>query len=667
MLRFLLSFVLLLALAVRADFSNSDKRNLLTALDSPQGVTILGGKYTVFNIDQYGNLDDENPIKSSSEQNKWTVQKGEAWKTTPIVGDSCIRSNLGVGKDYDGRQISLTFQVTGPGVFSFYYKTSTYSAYFSDYIIAYIDGEEAGFQAEGYDEEGTGNGDWQLKEEEDVSENFISIVVPGGPVTINEEEGDPREYLHTGEDALWQHEITFVFYKDEPYYEDYDDNGKPIGSSYVPDGPVKPIKPDKDDYDGDLDAYNEDLNVYNEEELPYYNTALANFGNCVWLDGVTWTPEEPTLDFVEEELVAYDEGIIPLVTNADELNFQVHYTTNGTIPTENSPLYNSEDGILVTRSCVIHAKMFRNSTTPYEPELMISAPVTILTSPPELTATTQEDGSVLVTANAYEGNTIRYTTNGKAPTATSSVWPGDLSLSEPTTVQALCTRPGLSASEVVSLEVTRCAPPVVTCLENGVVEPNAVFTGEGLSIEASAEEGSTLRYSLNSGVSQPYFEAVSAGDSQTIAVQAIQDGFLPSEPVVVTARKATATQEIGPGLKPGWNLVELPLALTAASIARLGEDWAVYTFDNSTGCYQKPSVLYPGEVVLLFVPKEAATTTLLGAEVGISPVPERGWNLLAPLVKPANSTLWRWNGNTFEPVAPSDFTPGEPLLIYRSR
>ena len=118
-----------------ADFSSTDKRNLLTALDNPSGVTILGGKYTIFNMDPYGSLDYENPIKSVTEKNMWVVQKDTedgVFGTRPLVGGSCIRSNLGTGsKDYDARQLSLTFQVTGPGVFSFYYKTSTWSAHSS--------------------------------------------------------------------------------------------------------------------------------------------------------------------------------------------------------------------------------------------------------------------------------------------------------------------------------------------------------------------------------------------------------------------------------------------------------------------------------------------------------------------------------------------------------
>ncbi len=658
--RFLL--FLLLACCAWADFSTSDKKKILEALDNPEGVTLLGGKLTVFRLDMYGNLDDENPIKSTTERNEWTVQKGAKYNTSPVVGDTCVRSALGTGKDYDARQISLTFQVTGPGTFGFFFRTSTYSAFMGDYLIAYIDGQEAGFQADGYDEEGTGEYNWTADTEEEDGENHIFLTIPAGPVAFDEEDGDPREYEHKGDDALWQHEVTFVFYKDEPYYDDYYDSGQPKSSSYVPDGPFKPVKPVKADYDGDMEAYNYDLEIYNEEELPYYNTALANFGNCVWLDGFTWEPAVPTLEFLADSMEVVDEAGIPLATNAEDLNYQVRYTTDGSVPTADSPLYDSEGGILVTRSCTLTAKMFANATTAYEPELVATASVIVTASEPVLAKSAREDDSLLISAsNPYDANVIRFTTDGSAPTERSPVWSADLVLTEPATIQAICTREGVSPSAPASLTVIRCDAPTVPCLDGETPSTNGIFTGDALTVTALAPEGATLWYSLDGAAELEYTTALTLADGQTVALRARQDGCLPSEPVTVTARQATELA-VGPGLVPGWNLVAIPLTLADASASELLQTWPTFSVDSETGAFVRATALAPGQAVLLFVPADSnATVTLRG--IPAAATPRRGWNLLPLDEFPANTTPWRWDGHAFQAVTPDAFEPGKPYLF----
>ncbi|MBP1583805.1 MAG: hypothetical protein J6866_07605, partial [Victivallales bacterium] len=216
----------LLTIAV-SEAAASLASDILAAVDAPSTITYLGSTYVKYKLVKdddgaYSIATDDNwdpIIDKRTTECKWEIQKKEVVNTFPKQGSSCLHSTIGTGKlENDAQYAALTFQVTGPGIFSFWYKTSTFSAKTSDYLTVIVDGKDMNFTAEGYDEYGDGSVTWEQ----------CSIEIPGG--TYDQDDGT-RQYSHS---SPYEHEVTFIFYKDEPAY-DYDwDKDK---FTYVEDGP----------------------------------------------------------------------------------------------------------------------------------------------------------------------------------------------------------------------------------------------------------------------------------------------------------------------------------------------------------------------------------------------------------------------------------------------
>lgn len=81
-------------------------------------------------------------VNSNAESNsKWYVQSSGQYSTKACKGTTCLRTSVGSAQATDDALIvSLTVRVYGPGVFTFNYKTST--SEFGDYITVFVDGEE---------------------------------------------------------------------------------------------------------------------------------------------------------------------------------------------------------------------------------------------------------------------------------------------------------------------------------------------------------------------------------------------------------------------------------------------------------------------------------------------------------------------------------------------
>ncbi|MBR0459793.1 MAG: chitobiase/beta-hexosaminidase C-terminal domain-containing protein [Victivallales bacterium] len=671
--RLILCVLAVCACRVQGGFSLQKQAEIADALDCPPDVILLGGKNVEFRRTN-GQIDEENPIQKNEEDCRWTVQTEEYLWTKPIVGNSCIRSTIGTGEPkYDARYITLTFQVTGAGVFSFYYKTSTKSAKDSDYLTVLVDGEQTNFVVEGMDETGDGSNDWADEDGEPAESNYVSVFIDGGVVDISE--GDPRLYVHTGYDALREHEITFQFYKDEPMYTSFhDEDGSPRSHSYVPDGPVMPVKPKRDDFKGKDVTKAEAEEKYQEALAEYYaaveayNTALPYFGNCVWLDGIEWEPIEPELSFFEDEFVFEDEGAVTVEANEDELEAFLYYSVDGTYPTPFNEASScvSGDEIEFTTSCRVFVVMYPSETVETDPIALLRADCTVVASPPTLESETLEDGTVRVTASIeYDANLVRYTTDGSDPTEKSPVMgAGGVILTQAATVRAICTRKGVTPSEVVELEVEQCAVPVVTCYDGTAVETGGLYTGDALTVVAVSEDGDDLEYSLNGGEWTEYAAPLALTDGQTCTIRAVWVDSVASESVSVTARKADASAVWKAGeLSSGWNLLGIPMELTDASRNALFA-WQVMRWDVATGTYVHADTVPAGEAVMVFVPGgNTLSLELHGKNVKV--LPPSGWSLWAPPKRENGVSYWKWDAGRFVAVPASKFVAGNGYLVNR--
>ena len=138
----------------------------------------------------------------------------------------------------------------------------------------------------------------------------------------------------------------------------------------------------------------------------------------------------------------------------------IRFTTNGSDPTEASTQYSSP--ITVSTTTTIKAKAFRSGWTPSataSATYTITPSGTVATptfSPPGGTYTSSQSVSISCTTT---GATIRYTTNGSEPTATSPAYSTPINVTSTKTIKAKGFKDGWTPSATASATYTISSPP----------------------------------------------------------------------------------------------------------------------------------------------------------------------------------------------------------------
>jgi alpha-tubulin suppressor-like RCC1 family protein len=167
----------------------------------------------------------------------------------------------------------------------------------------------------------------------------------------------------------------------------------------------------------------------------------------------------------------------------------IRYTTDGTEPTGGSTAYASP--VAVTTSLVLKSKAFKSGwadsdtrTDTYTLNLGTAAA-------PQLSpvAGTYVD-SLAVTMTGPAGATVRYTTDGTEPTASSTAYTSAVTLTVTTTVKARSYHPAYTASATTTVAYTvKVGTPGFN--------PGAGTYAIGQVVTASGPPGATLRYTVN--------------------------------------------------------------------------------------------------------------------------------------------------------------------------
>ena len=493
-------------------------------MDGQKGITLLSSSIIVFKvlkdgyntdyeyIDEDGGWEIENRVKKSETKpgkcEGWTVQSGPKWNVLPVKGKSCLRSDLPTdcNKDSDAQLARLVFKVYGPGTFSFLCRTAT--AY-GDSVNVYVDGEISPDTpaADGYGSEAEYG--WGYAADDKDKEDYRGLY------SVNIEEGvAPEGSAYAG---TYFHEIRLEFEKDLPQY-DTDENDKVY---YVKDGP----DPDDVEY----------------EEIKDY------FRNCVWIDDVSWEPAPVTFAF-EEDNEFENVATVFIATNAASFGYMVKYTTDGTNPVKTSLDYDFENGIVLLKDATLKASVFykdvadmngNGNTTEILKYTNGDVDVDTLNVRIKATApsiavdeTLSTDKAVaIVISKGYEANVIRYTTDGTDPTDGSPVYDAPIMLTEPKTIKAICTRDGITSSEVTSFEF-------------GEVEKPSIAIDKDLSTDLSVavvlstdNEFSVIKYTLDGTeptVQSPVYESpIMLTEPKTVKAICALYGVIPSESVAI--------------------------------------------------------------------------------------------------------------------------------------
>lgn len=192
----------------------------------------------------------------------------------------------------------------------------------------------------------------------------------------------------------------------------------------------------------------------------------------------------------------------------------IHYTTNGSTPTVNSPAYSTP--IAVTASMTIKAFATRTGWTDSAVAAAAYSIVNLVADPTFTPpAGTYWEPKQVVIACATEGAEIRYTTNGSEPTATSTLYSTPVDASTSLTIRAKAFRTDWTASAVASAAYAfACAKPTFSPDGGTIHSPQSVTI-------RSATPGATIRFTtdrtLPTGTS-PAYSAPIAVDSDTTVV-----------------------------------------------------------------------------------------------------------------------------------------------------
>ncbi len=172
----------------------------------------------------------------------------------------------------------------------------------------------------------------------------------------------------------------------------------------------------------------------------------------------------------------------------------IHYTIDGSAPTASSPTYGSPFMLTATKTVkAIAMKTGMVNSSVASQSVTVSRVATPTISPAGgLFSVSQQVTMSCATSSAA----IHYTTDGSAPTASSPIYNGAITLNSTTTVKALAVKSGmldsLSSSQSYTLMAT-VATPVIT--------NTAVAGGQQVSI-SSGTSGATIHYTTDGSLPQ---------------------------------------------------------------------------------------------------------------------------------------------------------------------
>ncbi|MGE3840549.1 MAG: chitobiase/beta-hexosaminidase C-terminal domain-containing protein [Vicinamibacterales bacterium] len=172
----------------------------------------------------------------------------------------------------------------------------------------------------------------------------------------------------------------------------------------------------------------------------------------------------------------------------------IHYTTNGTEPTEADATFVAGTPIGVDGTLTITAKAWKTGLTPSPTSTLVYTlrPVTP-TLTPAPTGTPFTSAQTVTLATPTSGAEIRYTLDGTTPTANSALYSSALTLATGTTVKALAFKSGWSASTEASGVYTFNYGTLAT----PVASPGGQQLTQATYVTLSADAGTIIWYTTD--------------------------------------------------------------------------------------------------------------------------------------------------------------------------
>jgi Chitobiase/beta-hexosaminidase C-terminal domain len=202
----------------------------------------------------------------------------------------------------------------------------------------------------------------------------------------------------------------------------------------------------------------------------------------------------------------------------------IYYTTNGTTPTISSTVYSGP--ITVSSSETLEAIAAKSG---YTNSAMATAIYTIsqTTAMPTFSVPggTYSSAQTVTVSDATSGATIYYTTNGTAPTTSSAVYSGPITVSSSETLEAIAVKSGDTNSAVASATYTITPTTVAT----PTFSPAAgTYTSAQTVSISDATSGATIYYTTNGTTpttsSTQYTSPITVSATETLKAIAVATG-----------------------------------------------------------------------------------------------------------------------------------------------
>jgi hypothetical protein len=220
----------------------------------------------------------------------------------------------------------------------------------------------------------------------------------------------------------------------------------------------------------------------------------------------------------------------------------IHYTTNGATPTTSSTVYSGPITVSATETVKALAveSGFTNSA-------VASATYTLVVAAPTFSPGTGSYSSAqtVTISDTSSGATIHYTTNGTAPTTSSTVYSGPITVSATETVEALAVESGFTNSAVGSATYTLTAATPTFSPGTGTYSSAQTVT------ISDATSGAAIHYTTDgttpTASSTVYSSPIIVSGTETVKALAVESGFTSSAVASATYALIAATPTFSPG------------------------------------------------------------------------------------------------------------------------
>lgn len=230
-----------------------------------------------------------------------------------------------------------------------------------------------------------------------------------------------------------------------------------------------------------------------------------------------YTFNKPDAPVFSLEAGTYEEGNGITIS---ALGCQIYYTTDGTEPTLSSNLYTSQIPLSqkMTLKAIAYKNGLKSSITTSQYIVKVSDPVANVSS-----GTYLEEKTVTLSSSTADA-VIYYTTNGKTPSTTSTLYTGPITVSKNTTIKAIAVKVGLEASATATFSYVIDKQSGLVTIEDpdyrdfSITPPAGMSSGATINLGESGKFTATLSPSNLDAVYKWYIndELISSAESINI-------------------------------------------------------------------------------------------------------------------------------------------------------